>query len=171
MKTASSVKSHRVVYRHKPGDPLTESQKANIEELLAKPEHAIDMSDIPELPTSAWRDAVRGRFYRPVKQAVSLRLDADVLDWLKRKGPGYQTRVNRLLRNQMLLEHQPIESAALEPSTIENSTDISDFALGQSQLITDACFAELRHEPGMLTAACIFSDELFSGSIFSMATQ
>lgn len=50
----------------------------------------------------AWNHAVRGRFYRPLKEAVSLRLDADVLAWLKKDGAGYQTRMNRILREQML---------------------------------------------------------------------
>jgi len=59
----------------------------------------IDTSDIPE--TLDWTGAVVGKFYRPVKEAVSLRLDADVLAWLKSQGPGYQTRINDLLRGAM----------------------------------------------------------------------
>jgi uncharacterized protein (DUF4415 family) len=68
------------------------------------PDGEIDTSDIPELPPDAWKDAVRGRFYRPVKQAVSMRLDADVIAWLKKPGAGYQTRANRILRERMLRE-------------------------------------------------------------------
>ena len=49
-------------------------------------------------------NAVRGKFYRPLKQAVSLRLDADVIAWLKKDGQGYQTRVKRMLREGMLQE-------------------------------------------------------------------
>ncbi len=52
----------------------------------------------------AWKDAVRGRFYRPLKQAVSMRLDADVIAWLKKQGKGYQTRANSILRQRMLDE-------------------------------------------------------------------
>jgi len=44
---------------------------------------------------------VVGRFYRPVKETVTIRLDADVLDWLKKGGKGYQTRVNKILRAVM----------------------------------------------------------------------
>ena len=102
MKTASSEKGRTVTYRRNPGDPLTAKQKANIEELLAKPNRKVDTSDIPELPADAWKHAVRGRFYRPLKEAVSLRLDADVLAWLKKDGAGYQTRMNRMLRERML---------------------------------------------------------------------
>ena len=69
-------------------------------------DHDIDTSDIPELPPDAWKDAVRGRFYRPVKHAVSLRLDSDVLAWLKKRGKGYQTRANRILRERMLADLQ-----------------------------------------------------------------
>ena len=89
----------KVVYRREPGTPLTAEQLAELKALEGRP---IDTSDIPELPEDAWKHAVRGRFYRPLKEAVSLRLDADVLAWLKKDGQGYQTRVNRMLREQML---------------------------------------------------------------------
>jgi uncharacterized protein (DUF4415 family) len=102
MKTASNKKERTVTYSRNPGDPLTAAQKANIAELLANPNRKIDTSDIPELPADAWKHAVRGRFYRPLKEAVSLRLDADVLAWLKKDGAGYQTRVNRMLRERMM---------------------------------------------------------------------
>jgi uncharacterized protein (DUF4415 family) len=66
------------------------------------PDSEIDTSDIPEWTDEMWKSAVRGRFYRPVKQAVSLRLDADVIAWLKKDGQGYQTRANQMLRERML---------------------------------------------------------------------
>ena len=72
--------------------------------LASLPDDQIDLSDIPELPRSAWKRAVRGTFYRPIKQAVSLRLDADVVAWLKKPGKGYQTRVNQILRQRMLAQ-------------------------------------------------------------------
>jgi uncharacterized protein (DUF4415 family) len=49
------------------------------------------------------------RWYRPVKQKVSLRLDADLLAWLKRRGPSYQTRINRILRKAMREEVDGVE--------------------------------------------------------------
>ena len=53
----------------------------------------------------AWLQTVRaGHLYKPVKQAVSMRLDADVVAWLKQSGPGYQTRANQILREKMLAE-------------------------------------------------------------------
>ena len=83
---------------------LTSRQKKELAVLAAMPDDQIDTSDIPELPPGAWKDAVRGRFYRPVKQPVSLRLDADVIAWLKKRGKGYQTRVNSILRQTMLTD-------------------------------------------------------------------
>lgn len=58
---------------------LTPRQRKELATLAALPDRQIDTSDIPELPPEAWKDAVRGRFYRPLKQAVSLRLDAYVI--------------------------------------------------------------------------------------------
>lgn len=83
---------------------LTLRQKRELAALAALPDNQIDTSDIPELPPGAWRNAVRGRFYRPLKHAISLRLDADVIAWLKKPGKGYQTRVNSILRERMLAE-------------------------------------------------------------------
>jgi uncharacterized protein (DUF4415 family) len=88
----------RTIYSRDSGELTTEQ----MEELQALEGRPVDTSDIPERSASAWKDAVRGRFYRPVKQAVSLRLDADVLAWLKKDGQGYQTRVNQMLRERML---------------------------------------------------------------------
>jgi uncharacterized protein (DUF4415 family) len=47
-----------------------------------------------------------GSLYRPIKKAVTLRLDADVLAWFKKPGPGYQTRINRVLRSVMMEERK-----------------------------------------------------------------
>jgi uncharacterized protein (DUF4415 family) len=87
---------------------LTPEMDAKIAEqmkaLASLPDDQIDTSDIPELPASAWKNAIRGRFYRPVKKAVSMRLDTEVVEWLKQQGPGYQTRANSILRERMLSE-------------------------------------------------------------------
>jgi len=59
----------------------------------------IDTSDIP--PALDWSKAVVGKFYRPIKKPLTIRVDADVLAWLKGQGRGYQTRINALLRKAM----------------------------------------------------------------------
>jgi uncharacterized protein (DUF4415 family) len=78
---------------------LTTAQREELKALQEMPDKEIDYSDIP--PVTDWSGAVIGRFYRPVKETVTIRLDADVLDWLKQGGKGYQTRVNRILRAVM----------------------------------------------------------------------
>jgi uncharacterized protein (DUF4415 family) len=70
-----------------------------IERLSLMGDGNIDTSDAPE--TTDWGRAVIGKFYRPLKEPVTLRLDADVVAWFKSKGPGYQTRINNLLRESM----------------------------------------------------------------------
>ena len=78
---------------------LTRGQLAELKALAALPDSAIDTSDAPEVLD--WSGAKRGLFYRPIKQQLTLRLDADVVAWFKRQttsNEGYQTRINRALR-------------------------------------------------------------------------
>ncbi|KPF77616.1 hypothetical protein IP88_05805 [alpha proteobacterium AAP81b] len=78
---------------------LTPELLAESARLAAMGDEDIDFSDIPL--KLDWSNAVRGKFYRPVKQQVTLRLDADVLHWFKTKatgGRGYQSRINAALR-------------------------------------------------------------------------
>jgi uncharacterized protein (DUF4415 family) len=96
--------SRTIRVEHAPKKPLTARQKRELAYVASLPDDRIDTSDIPELPPGAWKNAAHGLFYRPVKQAVSLRLDSDIVAWLKKPGRGYQTRANRILREQMLAE-------------------------------------------------------------------
>jgi uncharacterized protein (DUF4415 family) len=84
--------------------PLTGAQRANLKALAARPESAIDTSDIPVLTDGEWAKTkrVRGHLYRPIKRHVTARLDGDVLEWLKSHGRGYQSRMNAILRREML---------------------------------------------------------------------
>jgi uncharacterized protein (DUF4415 family) len=78
---------------------LTPEQRAELRSLAALADDAIDTADAPELLD--WSEAKRGLFYRPVKQQLTLRLDADVIAWFKShptSNEGYQTRINRALR-------------------------------------------------------------------------
>jgi uncharacterized protein (DUF4415 family) len=78
---------------------LTKEQKRDIAAIAAKKDADIDFSDMPEVLD--WSGAEIGKFYRPPKKSVTLRLDQDVLEWLKTYGKGYQTRANWLLRHAM----------------------------------------------------------------------
>jgi uncharacterized protein (DUF4415 family) len=81
--------------------PMTLARRRKLARLAEQPDSAIDTTEIPELPESFWKDAVRNPFYRPVKQQVTVRLDADVVAWLRSQGKGYQTRMNHVLRKAM----------------------------------------------------------------------
>jgi uncharacterized protein (DUF4415 family) len=78
---------------------LSKKRTEELAALAQLPDNKIDLSDAPELPN--WTNAAVGKFYRPIKRPVAVRIDADVLAWLKRSGPGYQTRINALLRQAM----------------------------------------------------------------------
>ncbi len=81
---------------------LTKTRRAQLKALAARPDSEIDTSDIPEMTDEQWKNAKRGHFYRPRKQQITARVDADVLDWLKSQGRGYQSRINAILRREML---------------------------------------------------------------------
>ena len=68
-----------------------------LEDLENIPESAIDTSDIPELYASFWSQA---KLVKPLtKQAISLRVYRDVLEWFKNPGKGYQSLMNAVLRS------------------------------------------------------------------------
>jgi len=83
---------------------LTDAQRANLKALSARPDSEIDTSDTPVLTDAEWAKTkrVRGHLYRPIKQIITARLDGDVLEWLKSHGRGYQSRMNAILRREML---------------------------------------------------------------------
>jgi uncharacterized protein (DUF4415 family) len=90
-------------YRLDPKKPL-KLTRAESRRLDTMP---IDYSDIPPLGDEFFRKATVA--WPPVKKQLTIRLDADVLAWLKAHGRGYQTRINRILR--VVMESQPPRSA------------------------------------------------------------
>ena len=78
---------------------LASSHSRDIATIAAKTDDSIDFSEMPEIVD--WSGAEIGRFYRPSKRSVTIRLDDDVIDWLKSYGRGYQTKANLLLRHAM----------------------------------------------------------------------
>lgn len=77
---------------------MSKASKTDWDRLAAQGDQDIDKSDIPELGEDFFRQA---DLRVPIKQAVTIRLDADVLTWFKAQGSGYQTRINQLLRQYM----------------------------------------------------------------------
>ncbi len=78
-------------------------QVDELRHLAEQTDEGIDTSDIPA--DADWRAGERGRFYRPVKKQVTMRLDADVIAWFKSGGARYQTRINAALR-EYIREHE-----------------------------------------------------------------
>jgi uncharacterized protein (DUF4415 family) len=77
----------------------TKKHAGELAALAALRHDKIDLTDLPEVLD--WSGAVVGKYYRPTKKSLTIRLHADVLAWLKAQGRGYQTRINRLLRLAM----------------------------------------------------------------------
>jgi uncharacterized protein (DUF4415 family) len=84
--------------------PLTQAQKEELERLRNIKDEDINFSDIPPLTEKFWANARHHEFFRPLKSSTTVRVDTDVLAWLKSKGKGYQTRLNAILRDAMLKE-------------------------------------------------------------------
>ncbi len=89
---------------------LTKHQKQQIANIATKKDADIDLSEMPEVVD--WSGAEIGKYHRPPKKPVTMRLDADVLDWLKSYGEGYQTKANMLLRHAMTETTRATESMA-----------------------------------------------------------
>ncbi len=90
------------------GRELTPAEIARLDQIEAV---FGDDLEISETTPEQWATAVRGKHYKPRKEAISIRMDMDVLDWLRRKGPGYQTEINRILRERMLAELTALKQA------------------------------------------------------------
>ena len=110
--------------------PLSEKQKAELAALADMPDSEIDYSDVPELSEGQFRNAVRGRFYRPVKQQITARVDADVLAWLKAAGKGLSgpDECDPSARNAGIAQIAPSSIApALRVSESEMGKNVSRF--------------------------------------------
>lgn len=71
---------------------------------IAMADEDINTDDIPEV--FDWSDAVRGKFYRPIKEQVTLRIDADVIAWFRQNEDKYQTAINAALREHVDRQRQ-----------------------------------------------------------------
>ena len=86
--------------------PLTEKQRQHLDALASRPDDQIDLTDMPELTDAQLAEMKTAAHYRPIKQQITARVDADVLAWLKSQGKGYQSRINAILRREMLEQQQ-----------------------------------------------------------------
>lgn len=93
---------------------LSAQLQAEADRLATLPDDTIDTDDIPEAAAASWRHAARPSLYRPVKQPVTIRLDADVVAWFKdhASGAGYQTEMNKVLRQHVAAAEKREKRAA-----------------------------------------------------------
>lgn len=84
--------------------PLSHAEKRRLVKMANVPDEQIDLTEMPELTDTFFKNAIKNPYYRPVKQQVTVRLDADVVAWLKKQGRGYQTRLNQVLRSVMVAD-------------------------------------------------------------------
>ena len=99
----------RVKAEHILNKPLTKQQRTSLNRLAKRPDSEIDFSDIPPLTDEQLAQMVPFRM-RSKTTLISLRVENDVLTWLKSKGPGHLSRINAILANVMDAE-QRIKSA------------------------------------------------------------
>lgn len=78
--------------------------KERIEQLKTLAEQPVDTLDIPELTKDDFF-----KIYRPIKKPLSIRLDSDIIAWLKSYGKGYQSRINSILRNAMITDKRAVQ--------------------------------------------------------------
>jgi len=86
---------------------LTAEQQAELKDIAAMPDESINYEDIPPLDETFWTNAGQNPFYRPTKTSTTVRVDSDVLAWLKSQGKGYQTKINTILREAMIRALHP----------------------------------------------------------------
>jgi len=86
----------RVIMKDDAPAALTAAQEAQLTALQGR---SPNTADLPEASEENWRHA--RQFYKPRKEPISIRVDADILDWLRRKSDRYQTEINRILRKEM----------------------------------------------------------------------
>jgi len=103
---------------------LAAERKRDIAAVAAKTDATIDFTEMPEVLD--WSGAEVGRFYRPAKRPVTMRLDNDIVEWLKSYGRGYQTKANLLLRHAMETSRHSISRAGKKsPRTVQRSRQSS----------------------------------------------
>ena len=86
--------------------PISPVRAAELRAMAERPDSEIDLGDAPELEAEGWRNAIPGKFFRPLKTQITIRVDKDVLHWLKSGGSGYQSRLNAILREAMVREQK-----------------------------------------------------------------
>ncbi|MCC2666490.1 MAG: hypothetical protein K0S63_406 [Gammaproteobacteria bacterium] len=73
----------------------------------------IDLSEEESAEITSWEKSVRGKFYRPIKKQITIRMDADVLDWFKHTAGKYQTLINEACK-KYIAHHEKLHKSSKE---------------------------------------------------------
>ncbi len=101
------MKKKEVQYTPDTLPPLTSVRREQLKKLAGMADDQINYDDIPKLTEVQLAEFQRSAHYRPIKRQITARLDADVLAWLKADGKGYQSRMNAILRREMMAAIKP----------------------------------------------------------------
>lgn len=82
-----------------------------MKELKSLKNRKIDLSDKDAPEITNWEGTVIGKFYRPVKKQITVRIDADVLEWFRHAAEKYQTLINEACREYMVHHQKPHKKA------------------------------------------------------------
>jgi uncharacterized protein (DUF4415 family) len=105
-----------------PFDPsmkMGAASRKRLEKLRGIRDEDIDYSDAPALPDEAWKHAIRNPFMKAYKEQVTIRVDKDVLEWLKSYGAGYQTRLNQILTDAMLKDARKTSGKSVSKESLK----------------------------------------------------
>ena len=99
---------------------VPEAVRKDLAALALLHERSIGFSDLPAVQAKGGISAEHRQFYRPLKQQLTVRIDADVVQWLKSQGKGYQSRLNDILRTAMLeaANHSSPDNTAYETTAV-----------------------------------------------------
>jgi uncharacterized protein (DUF4415 family) len=102
-KSSASSQPGKPRKKSKPSITATSAKNKSARSRTAKKTiKPIDLSDIPELDFEALGAPLIGRFYKPIKKQISIRIDADILDWFQHASNKYQSLINQACREYMI---------------------------------------------------------------------
>lgn len=85
---------------------VLERHRDELAALDAMRDEDIDLTEMPEITEEQWARSRRGKFYRPVNEQITLRLDADIIAWFRQNEDKYQTAINAALREHVARQRQ-----------------------------------------------------------------
>jgi uncharacterized protein (DUF4415 family) len=100
VKKKSALFQQEQLHREKLSDTMLTDKM--MKELKALKHRKIDLSDEDAPEITDWQKSVVGKFYRPIKKQVTIRIDMDVLEWFRHSSKKYQTLINTACREYMM---------------------------------------------------------------------